>query len=457
MEATIIELEKMKNDVFHHEHHSPEGPLATRFHLPYNKTTWFAATDFIDVPSKKSDDGKFIYQLSSKPSLLTSSKLNVDLPEIKTISDRVRVAWPKDLFIHMINEATLMQSTKQVSKLVSQTIDIYHNFFEDDHIRQMEKEARGNIPQLIDFNHHLPKYTLDFAQPWFYNLSTSNSFPLIYNDKEELTTHVYDFKRKLSELLRVQIYDDMLEKWIDVKFDKKYFQNIKIEQKIAKPRLSAIYSFLDKEEKEHYTSNCLETKEHKIIRFKEFIALNDKDLKTIGDKFSLCIKSKTPCFSLFWFAENRQSTHNNNYGNYTLDNQDGENGRCPIVKYTITYDGQDIKSTGDSAHRCISQVRTHFGIKPVKNGYGVYSSAWWPKTEAQADISLDYKDINVTLDLDINDPDIESEYQQELNSVRKSDDNPIFMIKAFALVMRKVEVENVNGKKVFNIDNYDKK
>lgn len=456
MEAVKIEFDKMYNGSFHDEHHFPDSVMATRHHLPWNKTMWFGKTDYIDVPCSVIDpkDNKLVYTFDSKFDLLNHTKLDVVLPEIKTKSDSIRAAWPKDIFIHLIKSSTFNQDDEIKSTLTGGSIDINHNFFETNHVREMEKQARGNVPELTEFSTFLPEYHLDFVQPWFYNIHTSNAFPLIFNEKKEgRTKHVYDFRRKLSELLRIQVFNDVTQEWVDVKFDQSYITDEKLLE-INKPQLSAIYSILTEKEKEAYLSDCDKFKEHKIYRWTEYVYLNKDVFKTIGDTYELNIKTSTPCFALFWFPDNRRCTHLNNFGNYTTDMKDSENGQNPIVKYILKYNNQITKSEGNCQHRCISQVRNHFPNKPTKNGFGVISNAWYMATEAQSDIALDYSKVDVTLFLHLNDSSIEDEYQKELNAVRKSMTTEVYQINVIAAISRKMEIVKVDGVRVFNIDKY---
>lgn len=439
MEATLVEFEKMNHPVIHAEHHL-DGVLATQFHFPWNKTTWHGKTDYLDVNMRESG-ANVIFTFSSKPDLLSATKLNVELPEIKTISNEVQVKWVDDIFIHLVKETSFYQDNLLITKLHSGANDIYHNFFETENTRNMEKEARGDVPALMGFSSHLPKYPLEIVEPWFYNINTSNSWPLLNNDKRDITSQVYTFRRSFKELLRVRVLKDNV--WVEVKYSDNYLDVPQKNFEVNIPKLSAVYTYLTDSEKEYYSSGCEQAADHKVIRFREFVPLNNRDRATVGEKFSFSVKTKNPCYSLFWVAENTEHEKNLMYGNYTLNHYDHINGDCPIAEYTLSYDN-DVKSTGNNEHRCITQVRKHFPSKPKKNGFGCYSHAWYSANQVQADLSMFYGNINVKLDLELKDFDIDERRRA-----------PVFLMKVYALVMKRVTFDPVS--KEFLVDNYESK
>lgn len=434
----------------HNEYHvkDPQGEIGSRFYSRYVNATWFTKTDFVPMVSSEDNSGsKVSYVIDSKYDLLAASKLNITLPRLQSSSPDVLIAWPRDIFVHIIRRAVLMQENEEITSIDDFSGDLHYNFYETQDRRSMENEARGNVQELTGFQEILEEYELDFSQPWFYNLATHLSYPLLFNNKNNLTTHVYWFLRSLKDLLRVKEYKN--DKWVEVPLEDRHLLGNSSSDKIPTPRLSGIYVKLTPAERSTYTSDCNEFKSRREIKFNEFVQLSKpNDFCTIGSTYNLDIKTKTPCYALFWAAENRNAFHLNNLGNYTIDSN-FYTGKSPIIKYTIHYDN-DEKSSSDSQHRCISQCRFHFNTKPCKNGFGVYSNAWSSGTLGQSDTGLFYGNVNSRLTLMINDPNA-SMKEQEQNCVTISKNVP-FKIKVYALVAKKLSIVGSEGK--FKIDKF---
>lgn len=424
----------------YHQTSKDEG-IASRFYIPYTKATWYSRNQYFPMTPIKSGNS-FIYEVDPRFDLLISSELVIELPEIEVTDEKYRVAWPDEVAVNICESGKLKRKNQFLQNLSSFSQEVDKNFFDDPTKRDMREKARGNDPSLIAPHSQLPKREIKFRPPFFYNDDTCLCYPILFDDKDKLTTHVMTFKRKLKDLLQVYEYVD--GKWSLVPIEDKHIKQ-DIKSKIKIPTFRAMYVMLSVPERKRFLESCSQTADLKEIRFKEYVRLDrdgPDDLLALNDPYSIDLRTSTPCHAIFWAVENNNARKMNVYSNYTLDETNPRDGDNPVQYYNLYFD-KVLVSRDKPDYRCISQVDLHASSVPIRNGFGCIFFSWYPKTACQADNSnmLDDK-LKANLSLEIGDP-------------KKKDMIRFLKVKVLALVDRKISIIKKGDKYEFELDKFE--
>src|SRR4029078_1540407 len=287
-------------------------------------------------------------------------------------------------------------------------------------------------------------YPINIDQPWFYGDDTSNAFPIFYRHSQCRAKHHYVFRRKISELLRMQILKN--GEWEDV-HPSSYMSCLNYGRSITiqNPSLWGRYAFITDQELE--THKC-RPKSDIYIRDVEICDLENPNV--FGSSAVVPIQCKYPCLAMFWKAENLDATALNNYSNYTCNTDDLYSGWDPISKTSLkhinTYKFKDL----DSDHFNIGESRKHFTSSPSEPGYHAYSPSW-DSTKYHGEVGTVFKQSklicksanNDLYHLDYKnetDVDSESEYNKDYDIDNNVVNKTKFMMRVRLLVIKKLTI-----------------
>src|SRR5438445_12192286 len=220
MENQVTKAEINSLSDFQKNLHVPvhEGePFMSKFYRVYYKTPWYCSTP---MPLNKSDEGEeIIYKLNPTYHYLMYSYLKFNLPPIKVKHDyvgKVRICWCHNVGTNVVKRGQFKEDDLEYQTIDSIWIDDYFQFYMPQGAgkRRNHKIGIGNVPALQDWTDTLPYYPLNVEQPWYYSMDTALAFPILYHNSQNRAEHRYTYRRKISDLLRMQIHDNKTDEWI---------------------------------------------------------------------------------------------------------------------------------------------------------------------------------------------------------------------------------------------------
>jgi hypothetical protein len=330
----------------------------------------------------------------------------------------------------------------------------------------------GNVDYLEEWGDFLPSYPIDVENPWFYGMEQAMAFPIWPKNSLTKAEHRYTFRKKVSDLLRVE-YLHKDGQWKPM--TKKIHQVIDIEKSatIKTPEIWARYSYVTENELQWHRE-CEGDKIyyiHDVVKHDISNPIKYKNTSTID------LISKNPCLALFWVAENCDATTIHNYSNYTTNTHNLYKGWDPIKTNTLTYGEVPILDKMPSHHFNIGQSRRHSLSSPSEPGYHGYFYAS-DSTNFNGDIAIVLGELKAKLecyiennniftnssysDDDDDDKDIDIDIAESASSSIKSidskssfesgkklldnnqDESPRFLVRSRLLVLRKFTIKK-NG------------
>lgn len=402
IQAHKIELKSLTD--FQNNMHlveNSEEKLTSKFHREYRKTTWYSSTSMPleSIASGRDDDDEIIYKINPTFHFLMYTYLKTSTPTIivkPKYKDIIRICFTHNFGTNI----TLFASFKE-DDLEYQSWD---NIWADDYFqwymlsgagkRRNHKIGIGNIPFLEEWTSDiLPSCPINVDQPWFYGEEPAHAYQIYTRTSQNRAEHRYTFRRKISDLLRMQKYDISLSKWIDIDTETNmstYLEYNKI-LKIPKPVLWGRYAYItDAELKLYQHAPEMKNREYYI---KDVEICDSENENNYGHKAEISLKCHNPCLAIFWKAENMDATKFNNYSNYTCNTDDLYLGWDPISTTSLKYYSKTKLNNMESDHFNIAESRKHFPSAPCENGYHAYSFAWQSNNfDGEVGISLDNVD-----------------------------------------------------------------
>src|SRR5438105_11175054 len=123
--------------------------------------------------------------------------------------------------------------------------DIFFQFFQELGAGKRDNNniGIGNVECLEKWSEFLPCYPINVDQPWFYSLDPALSFPIFYKNSQTRAEHRYIFRRKLTDLIRVQILQKD-RKWKDIVRGFHKYLDISSAATIPTPELWGRYAYI---------------------------------------------------------------------------------------------------------------------------------------------------------------------------------------------------------------------
>lgn len=336
--------------------------LSSKFNRNSVKTTWYS-TGYQQLASTEVNSDVH-YKVNNVFHFLISTTLRTTLPSIKVKMEyrgKIRISWCHNVGTNIIELAQFKEDDLIYQTLDSIWLDDYFQYFMPSGAgkRRNHKIGVGSVPMLENWTDELPRYPINVDQPWFYGDDTSNAFPIFY--KSSQAYHQYTFRRKITDLLRMQIYDDSSKTWQNT-LSSEYMHCLIIKTEpstpkdlISKPTLWGEYAYVTPTELNTY--KCGKPKE---IFIKDIEIIEDAENRTHYKHYAhQLLECQSPCLAMFWKAENIDAIKLNNYSNYTTNTDDLYSGWDPITKSTLKYATTDKFKDLESDHFNVG-MRKHF-------------------------------------------------------------------------------------------------
>jgi hypothetical protein len=416
------------------------------------KSTWYSS---LPMKLKCSSDGEeIVYPVDNSFHFLLYTYMRFLLPAIKVKAEwkgKVRISWCHNIGTNIVLRAEFKEDHDIYHTWDNVWEDIYHQFYQSGGSgkRETHNVGVGNVKCLEEWSEHLPSYPINVDQPWFYSMDPALAFPILFKNSETRAEHRYTFRRKVSDLLRIQVVDKG-GKWKDVSRIKgalaKYIENPPL--MIKTPELWGRFSYNSEQE----------VKWHKTCRAERVLYTRDVEIcdTTNPTKYSsvseIELHSTNPCLALFWVAENKDSKLHNNYSNYTTDTNDLYSGWDPIKTTTLKYGTSIRLNNMPSDHFNIAEPRKHFPSAPNERGYHGYSYASDSTNFNGLNAKLQCRIDNNSIFADnIYDQEEEEKHEEDEGEISESVDvdntvsvvdesSPNFITRARLLVVRKFSI-----------------
>lgn len=366
-------LTKFQRDI--HVVSSREEEIISHFFRVFTKCFWYS-TALTKHKAHVVNVDEVIYTANATYHFLAYSYMCFTTPAVRIKNEykgKVRIAWPRNLGTNVSRSASFCVDETEYHWWDSIWADIFFQFFQDKGAgkRRAHNIGIGNVKCMEEWSEFLPPYDIDVYQPWFYGMYTWTAFPIFCCSSMSKIEHRYRFRRKLRQLLRMQIKQPD-GTWKDsVSQIMRYLDNAP-ESQIPLPQLWGRYAYLTNQEIEWF--KCREERYYYIRSVVPCDALNSCGY---GSKPSVNWECNNPCAAFFWVAENVTARNMHNFSNYTTDSNDLYSGWDPIKNATLAY-GSDTKRFHKlpSHHSSIAEARKHFKSAPDMRGYHGHSLAW---------------------------------------------------------------------------------
>lgn len=379
---------------------------------------------------------------------------------------RVRIAWCHNLGTNVVKQAVFKEDDDVYQTWDNVWADIYFQFYQDGGAgkRETHNIGVGNVACLENWSEFLPSYPINVDQPWFYSLDNANAFPIFYKNSQTRAEHRYKQRRKIADLLRVQILGRD-NKWKNTIRNIHKYLDMGPSATLKLPELWGRYAYITEPEIKWY--KCGGTRSFFIRNIESCDTPNPNKYKSIAQ---INLHCTNPCLAVFWVSENLDATANHNYSNYTTDIDDLYSGWDPIKTTTLKYGTIPRLDNMPSDHFSIAEQRKHFPSAPSVRGYHGYSFAS-DSSSFHGDIGMVFDKMNAILqciiannniftnathanhiDCDDDDDDITDSVSNDLvvDSTKQKDDgllelipeeaSPSFITHARLLVIRKFTI-----------------
>lgn len=367
--------------------------IISGFHRVFYKCTWHVT---IPAKLKCAEDGDEVsYVVNNSFHFLAYSYMRFVSPPVSVKQEfkgKVRMGWCHNLGTNIVVSASFKEDDDTYHTWDNVWADIYFQFFQDGGAGKRENHniGIGNVKCLEDWTEYLPAYPLNVEQPWFYSMDQALAFPIFYKNSQTRAEHRYTLRRRVTDLLRVQLLGSN-GKWRDCIRGVSKYLDLHTNAMFKTPELWGRYSMITE----------AEIMQHKCKGMKSFY-IRDVEIcdtpnpNAFNSNVDITLHCKTPCLSLFWVAENVDASTIHNYSNYTTDPNDLYRGWDPIKATTLKYGSVVKLDNMPSDHFSIAEPRKHFLSAPSERGYHGYSNAW-NSTNYDADIGITYEGMGAHL------------------------------------------------------------
>lgn len=437
--------------------------IISTFYKKFIKATW---TSCLPIKMKCTSDGdETVYTVNNSFHHLAYSYLRFTLPAIRVkpeFKGRVRVCWPHNVGTNIVQQASFREDDETYQNFDNVWQDFYFQFYQSGGAgkREAHNIGVGNVKCLEEWSEFLPAYPINVDQPWFYGEGPHWAYPIFYKGSLSRAEHRYTFRRRVTDLLRVQILDKNL-KWKDVSGNKsvaKYLENVPV--MIKTPELWG--RFIYNTDQELSTHKC-ELDGSKTVYIRDVITCDATNPTKYKSTAEVQLECENPCLAMFWAVENRDSHLVNNFSNYTTDSSDLYSGWDPIKSTTLKYGTVKRLDNMPSDHFNIAEPRKHFPSAPNERGYHAYSFAW-DSTNFDGDAGIVFKNLDAKLQCKIDNnnlfsdevPEEDSKEEKEedddiseatLDVFEEAPTSPEFITRVRLLILRKFTVSDLGDNK----------
>lgn len=367
--------------------------IISNFYRAFIKSTWYSS---IPMKLKCTTDGdEVVYSVNNSFHFLMYSYMRFSLPPIRVKSDykaRVRIAWCHNVGTNQILKAVFKEDDDTFHTWDNIWADMYFQFYQSAGAGKRENHniGIGNVKCLEDWTEFLPPYPINVDQPWFYSMDPALAFPIFYKNSQTRAEHRYTFRRKIVDLLRVQILGRE-RKWKDTTRKAHQYLDINSTSTLRLPELWGRYAYITEPEIKWY--KCKQTR---TFFTRDVEVCDTQNPNKFNSTAEINLHCTNPCLAFFWVSENREASNNHNYSNYTTDTQDLYAGWDPIKTTTLKYGTTTRLDNMPSDHFSIAEPRKHFPSAPDTRGFHGYSYAW-DSTSYHGDIGIVFSSMNAKL------------------------------------------------------------
>lgn len=428
------------------ELHTREGKeeIISDFYKRFYKCSW-NVNNLMKLKQNIISENEVSYTVSCIPHILRYTYLRVVLPEIRvkeSLKEKYRIAWTNNIGNNIVVKAIFQENEKLFHTLDSFWLDIYPQFFSKGYTNyESYLNSIGSINELTTFSSSLPRKVLNIFQPWFYSFDPALGFPIFYKGKETKAEHVYFFRRKISELLRVEAFEnnnwrklknyeiqELLSSIIDIE-DEDF--SVKKEGLIQIPELWGKYHMIGEPEIKFH----MECQKERVYYIRDIFSYDSDNLVEEGSSFSIELNNNYPCLAIFWLLENNNSRNLNSYSNYT-NNIDGKGS--DTISLVSIYHGNTAKFENMNIdHFYLGDTRISFPYSPRENGYYAYSIA--------TNINSFHSESGLVFSK------LKSRIKFDLSRTKNKEKN-YYNVKVRLLVLRKLKVVKENDKYEFILE-----
>lgn len=368
-------------------------PIISNFYRAFIKSTWYSS---LPMKLKSSTDGdEIIYTVNNSFHFLIYSYMRFMTPPIKvkdSYKGRARIAWCHNLGTNITKQATFKEDDDTYQKWDNIWADMYFQFFQNAGAGKRENHniGIGNVKCMEEWSNFLPSYPINVDQPWFYSMDTALAFPIFYKNSQTRAEHRYTFRRKIGDLLRVQILGKD-HKWKNITRGYSKYIDTNPLSTIKLPELWGRYAYVTDNELTWY--RCVQPR---VFFTRDVEICDTQNPSKFKSTAEISLHCTTPCLAFFWASENMNSTNNHNYSNYTTNVNDLYSGWDPIKTTTLKYGTSVRLDNMPSDHFSIAEARKHFPSSPSERGYHGYSFAN-DSTSYYGDIGLVFASMNAKL------------------------------------------------------------
>lgn len=452
--------------------------IISNFYKVFTKSTWYSS---LLMKLKRTADGdEVIYSVNNSFHFLMYSYLRFILPPIRVKPEykgRVRIAWCHNVGTNIISQAVFKEDDDTYQTWDNYWTDMYFQYFQYEGAgkREAHNIGIGNIECLEGWTEFLPSYPINVDQPWFYSMDHALAFPIFYKNTLTRAEHRYTFRRKITDLLRIQILDNK-EQWRESKAPIDKYLDVRSTATFGLPELWGRYAYITEAEVKWY--KCQTTR---IFYIRDVAICDTPNPNKYKSNAEITLHCTNPCLAFFWVAENRDATANRNFSNYTTDTNDLYNGWDPIKTTSLTYGTTARLDRMPSDHFSLAEPRKHFPSTPNERGYHGCSFSW-DSTSYHGDIGMVFANMNAKLICHISNNNIfnnnniykdgeegETEDEDEIidlhngkldnnkqNNLSQNsgdiDQSPSFITRVRLLVVRKFTISLENDQYKFSID-----
>lgn len=386
--------------------------ISSKFHYQFTKTSWSAnLIEEMDATIRKDGDD-ITFVANQKFDFLLYTYIVQDIQAMKVAKKarkKVQICMPHNFGHNIIGHGSVRVDGISLQNIDSTWLDIYSQFYMKPGMREHYDIMIGNVPFLQEWGTSIPGYTVVVPQPFHYSKDPAVALPLFMKSLSRVT-HNYNFRRKLSEIVRMRIIDD--DEWKEIPYNWSYMEAVKQDEMLTQPRMFGRYVVITKEERNWHQGIDADGSQDKhkpprIVYGENIVKVTHTNTSGLGQSVGLTLHSSTPTKAMFWVAENMEAQKYNNRSNYTTNPNNINEGWNPICETSLTYGGVAKFSEMPSYHFDMSEPWHSFVSAPSEPGYNGFSFAYDTST-IHGDVGIVFNGIGssgVTLTTKLGDTD----------------------------------------------------
>lgn len=457
---------------------NPENPESS-FSLAMKKSGW-GVNSIEKVEIHHRGDGIAEYIINNKMDFLIHSYLIREFPRIEVdprFDAKVQISWCDNIGHHSYEYIQLWVDKEKVLTITPVWLDIRQRYLLPSHMKEKYMRMVGDER----FTGHWGKETMAFKTktplPFHYSRHITQALPLFVMSSKSEVKIVIKYKTRISELVRMRIYDDENKIWVSTPFNWKLIKGVGPDKigsdlnnefdKLKIPEMFSKYCKISKEEKIWF-------EEDKMIKrlndgstiniplkyyMEDIIILPVKSNEQNSPSISVNLSSKLPVKAIFWVMQNKNGIIYNNYSNYTT-NKDGT-GDHPVDSISIEYNSNE-KKIHDMEPYHFDEIASYYdGISSGdKIGYGFYNLCHDVRSFNQAPIALLFNNAKAAISFKLkSNVVIKSERDKEhgedvigelLKNKDKSVENTNIQYNAYVILLVTKRIDIFWGDKILN-------